>query len=321
MRREQQPVGGSTELGRYLRARRAQVTPKDVGLAAGGGLRRTPGLRREELATLAGISIDYYARLERGKETNPSPSVVDALARALRLETHEHEHLRSLAVHAARTAPEPPIAAGGTLRPGVSLILDSLRPGPAYIASRTNDLLAWNPAGLRLFTGIEDWPVKRRNIARYAFLHPAARELFDDWEHTLLGCIARLRALAGTDPDAPDLTHLVGELLLKSPDFARLWERYDVKAHAYGRKTYHHPDVGTFTLNYQGMQLEGTPGHRLVSYYAEPGTPSHDALVLLDMTTYEPSEDEAEPQRGQSTPPPDEASSSTSRRRTPGQER
>ncbi|MFE3828516.1 helix-turn-helix transcriptional regulator [Streptomyces sp. NPDC059092] len=321
MRSEQQPVGGGTELGRYLRARRAQVTPQDVGLAAGGGLRRTPGLRREELATLAGISIDYYARLERGKETNPSPSVVDALARTLRLEGHEREHLRSLAVLATRTGYEPSIAARGTLRPGVSLLLDSLRPGPAYITSRTNDLLAWNPAGLRLFTGIEDWPANQRNIARYAFLHPAARELFDDWEHTLLGCIARLRALAGTDPDAPDLARLVGELLLKSPDFARLWERYDVKAHAHGQKTYHHPDVGTFTLNYQSMHVEGTPGHRLVTYYAEPATPAHDALVLLDMAAYEPSEGEAESQRRQSADVPDEASPSTSERPASGPER
>ena len=285
MTREQQPpAGGGTELGRYLRARRAQVTPAEAGLAPGAGLRRTPGLRREELATLAGVSIDYYARLERGKETRPSPSVVDALARVLQLTDDEHEHLRTLAVHAARTAPEPPAAPSRAVRPAVAPMLESLRPGPAYVASRTNDLLAWNPGGLALFAGIEDWPAKQRNLARYAFLHPAARELFDDWEHTLRGCVARLRALAGTDPDAPDLAALVGELLLKSPEFTRLWERYEIKAHAFGRKTYHHPTVGTFTLGYQAMQMEGTPGHRLVTYHAAPGAPAHDALVLLDLT-------------------------------------
>lgn len=319
MAREQRNAGGSG-LGIFLRTRRAQVTPEDVGLAAGAGLRRTPGLRREELATLAGISIDYYARLERGRETRPSPSVVDALARALLLTEDEHEHLRSLATRAARTAPEPPVAPSRTLRPGVGLLLESLRPGPAYVASRTNDLLAWNPAGLRLFAGIEDWPVKQRNLARYAFLHPTARELFADWEHTLRGCVARLRALAGTDPDAPDLAALVGELLLKSPDFARLWERYDVTAHAYGRKTYHHPDVGTFTLGYQGMHLEGTPGHRLVTYHAEPGTPAHDALVLLDMTAREPASDDVAPRRGRPVTRPDENASPSSGRRAPGQE-
>ncbi|WP_405733280.1 helix-turn-helix transcriptional regulator [Streptomyces sp. NBC_01537] len=287
MTSEQQGVSGGTELGRFLSARRARVTPEEVGLAAGSGLRRTPGLRREELATLAGISMDYYVRLERGKETRPSPSVVDALARALLLEEDEHEHLRSLAARAARTTPEPPSAPSRTVRPGVKLLLESLRPNPSYVVSRTNDLLAHNPAGLRLFAGIEEWPVKQRNVARYVFLHPAAREVLDDWEISLRGCVARLRALAGTDPDAPDLTRLVGELLLKSPEFVRLWERYDVRGNTQGRKTYHHPEVGTLTLGYQSMQLEGTPGHRLVTHYAEPGTPEHDAILLLDMAAHE----------------------------------
>ncbi|MET7775482.1 MULTISPECIES: helix-turn-helix transcriptional regulator [Streptomyces] len=275
--------GGGTELGRFLRARRARLTPTEAGLAAGAGVRRTPGLRREELATLAGISIDYYTRLERGKETRPSPQVVDALARALQLEDDEHEHLRSLAQLAARTVPEAPAPPSRTVRPGVKLLLESLRPGPAYVVSRTNDLLAANPGGLRLLAGIEEWPVRQRNITRYVFLHPAARELFDDWDNQIRGGVARLRALAGTDPDAPDLAQLAGELLLKSPDFARLWERYDVKGHAHGRKTFHHPEVGDLTLGYQNMLLEGTPGHRLLTYYAEPGTPEHDALVLLDL--------------------------------------
>ncbi|MER5806143.1 helix-turn-helix transcriptional regulator [Streptomyces mirabilis] len=282
MTQELQTSGGS-ELGRFLRARRARITPAEAGLTVGVGLRRTPGLRREELATLAGISIDYYTRLERGKETRPSPSVIDSLARTLQLDEAEHDHLRTLAAAAARTAPIPPAAPSRSVRPGVRLLLERLRPNPSYVLGRTSDLLAWNPAGLRLYPGIEEWPVKQRNIARYAFLHPTARELFVDWENSLRGCVARLRAVAGTDPDAPDLAPLVGELLLKSPDFARLWERYDVKGRAYGSKTYHHPEVGTFTLGYQSMQLEGTTGHRLITYYAEPGTPDYDAAVLLDM--------------------------------------
>jgi transcriptional regulator with XRE-family HTH domain len=278
---------GGTELGRFLRARRVQVTPDEVGLTVGPGLRRTPGLRREELATLAGVSIDYYTRLERGKETRPSPSVVDALARALRLEQVEHEHLRMLAVRAARTVPEPPVVPSRSVRPGVKLLVESLRPNPAYVVGRTNDLLAWNPGGLGLFAGIESWPLKQRNVARYVFLHPAAREVFDDWEGQLRGCVARLRALAGTDPDAPDLARLVGELLLKSPEFARLWERYEVRGRAYGRKTFHHPAVGSLTLGFQSMQVEGTAGHRLNAYHAEPGTPDYDAIVLLDMAASE----------------------------------
>ena len=272
-----------TELGRFLRARRARVTPEEVGLTAGVGLRRTPGLRREELATLAGISIDYYTRLERGRETRPSASVVDSLARALLLEDDEHEHLRSLAARAARGTPAPAAAPSRTVRPGVKLLLEGLRPHPAHVVSRTNDLLAANPGGLRLLPGIEDWPASQRNIARYVFLHPASRELFHDWKNQVRGSVARLRALAGTDPDAPDLTRLAGELLLKSPEFARLWERYDVTGHSSGRKTFHHPEVGDLTLGYQSMQLEGTPGHRLVTYYAEPGTPGYDAMVLLDL--------------------------------------
>lgn len=279
----EQPTGGDTELGRFLRARRGRITPAEAGLTVGPGLRRTPGLRREELATLAGISIDYCTRLERGKETRPSPSVVDALAHALRLEEDEHEHLRSLVALAARTTPEPPAPPSRTIRPGVKLLLETLRPNPTHVVSRTNDLLAANPSGLKLLTGIEEWPTRQRNIARYVFLHPAARSLFHDWATQVRGCVARLRTLAGTDPDAPDLTRLAGELLLKSPEFARLWERYDIKGHSHGRKTFHHPDVGDLTLGYQSMELEGTPGHRLITYYAEPGTADHDALVLLDL--------------------------------------
>ncbi|MBY8881468.1 helix-turn-helix transcriptional regulator [Actinacidiphila acidipaludis] len=270
-------------MARFLRARRTQLTPAEVGLPTGPGVRRTPGLRREELATLAGVSIDYYTRLERGRETHPSPAVVDSLARALRLEGDEHEHLRQLAARAARIAPEPPTAPSRTVRPGIRLMLENLRPSPAYVLSRTLDVLAANPGGLALYAGIDDWPAKQRNLARYYFLHPAARDVFPDWEGQIRGCVARLRALAGTDPDAPDLAQLVGELLLKSSDFAHLWERYDVRAHRAGTKRFRHPQVGDLTLGYQPMQLEDTPGHRLVVYYAEAGSADHDAMVLLDL--------------------------------------
>ncbi|WP_431035010.1 helix-turn-helix transcriptional regulator [Streptomyces sp. P6-2-1] len=272
----------SAELGRYLRARRTQTTPARVGLAVGGGLRRTPGLRREELATLAGISIDYYVRLERGKETRPSPAVLDSLARALRMDEREHQHLRALAARAARYAPEPPPAPSRSVHPHQRLLLDSLRPNPAYVISRSMELLAWNPGGLALYAGMDGWPAKQRNLARYLFLHPAARELLPDWERQVAACAARLRAIAGTVPDAPDFAQLVGELLLKSPDFARLWERYEVAGRKVGRKTFQHPLVGTMTLTSHSLQIEGTPGQRIGVYTAEPGTPEHDALVLLD---------------------------------------
>ena len=285
MAAEQQHDNSGTELGRFLRARRSQVTPADVGFTPGAGVRRTPGLRREEVAALAGVSIDYYTRLERGKETRPSPAVTDALARALKLDEDEHEHLRALAARAARYAPEPPHAPSRTVRPQLKLLLETLRPNPAYITSRTLDLLAANPGALALYAGLDDWPATHRNLGRFLFLHPAAREIYADWDNQIRGCVARMRALAGTDPDAPDLAALVGELLLKSPDFAKLWERYDVtRRTAAQNKTFHHPQVGTITLGFQGMQLEGTPGQRLGIYLAEPGTPDHDAMILLDMT-------------------------------------
>lgn len=279
-------IGGqrSNALARFLRARRTQVAPEQVGMPVGTGLRRTPGLRREELATLAGVSIDYYTRLERGKEFHPGPGVVDSLARALLLEPDEHEHLRQLATSAVRTSPEPPANPDRAVGPGVELLLEKLRPGPAYVLSRTLDVLAANPGGLRLYAGIDRWPAERRNLARYYFLHPAARELFPDWDDHVRGCTARLRALAGIEPDAPDLTRLVGELLAQSSDFARLWERYDVRVHRPATKRFRHPEVGDLTLGYQTMQLDGTPGQRLVVYFADPGGPDHDAMTLLDMS-------------------------------------
>jgi transcriptional regulator with XRE-family HTH domain len=273
-----------TELGRFLRARREGVLPTDVGLPAGTRVRRTPGLRREEIAALAGVSIDYYTRLERGKETRPSPAVVDALGDALRLDDEERDYLRDLAAQAARRAPEPRAAPSRTVRPTVQQLLETLRPNPAYVVSRTNDFLAANPAGLRLVHGMADWPARQRNTIRYTFLHPAARDLWPDWEQKAKGCVAQLRAVAGTDPDAPDLAALVGELIVKSPDFNRLWERYEVRAIGDGSKTFLHPVVGTMTLTHEVMTLNRTDGQRIVIYMAPAGTPDHDAMTLLDLT-------------------------------------
>jgi transcriptional regulator with XRE-family HTH domain len=272
-----------TELGRFLRAHREAVRPADVGLPSGAGSRRrTPGLRREELATLAGMSIDYYTRLERGRETRPSPAVIDALARALRLDDDEHEFLRSVAARAARRAPQPPSPPSRHVRRSVALLIETLRPNPVYLLSRTNDVLAANPGGALLLPGLIDWPARQRNTIRYTFLHPAARDLFPNWEQKARGCVARLRAVAGTDPDAPDLAALVGELLVKSPEFGRLWARYEVSRVGDGEKVFRHPAVGTMTLAHEMLNLTRSDGQRLVVYAAEPGTPDHDAMVLLD---------------------------------------
>ncbi|MFJ8010558.1 helix-turn-helix transcriptional regulator [Streptomyces fagopyri] len=281
-RERQNGSGGGTDLGSFLRARRAHVSPEEAGLRIGPALRRAPGLRREELAMLAGVSIDYYTRLERGRENRPGPAVVDALAGALRLDAQEHEHLRALVARAAGGAREAPATPTRSVRPGVRLLLENLRPNPAHVVSRTSDVLACNPGGMRLLAGLDEWPVRRRNVARYVFLHPDAPSLFDDWDEQVRACVGRMRALAGTDPDAPDLAELVDELLLKSPDFARLWDHYDVRLRSHGHRTFHHPEVGDLTLGYQSMHLDDTPGHRLVAYYAERGTPGYDAMTLLD---------------------------------------
>ncbi|MBW8804327.1 MAG: transcriptional regulator [Catenulispora sp. 13_1_20CM_3_70_7] len=274
-----------SELGIFLKARRAQVKPEDVGLPTGTGVRRTPGLRREEVAILAGVSVDYYTRLERGKETNPSPAVLDALARILRLNRDEHQHLHDLTAHAARPArqDEHRRARDRTVREGGLVILESLRPNPAIIVTRTNDLLAANPSGAALYPGLVDWPTRLRNVSRYIFLHPAAKELYPEWDKLVPKSVAFLRARAGADPDDPDLVRLVGELVVKSPEFARLWERYELCLHAQGTKAFQHPDVGAMTLDYEAMELANSGGQRLVVYYTVPGTPDHDAVTLLDM--------------------------------------
>ncbi|MEV0241646.1 helix-turn-helix domain-containing protein [Streptomyces sp. NPDC050674] len=277
-----------TELGRYLKARRAQVRPEDVGLPAGAGLRRTPGLRREELAALAGVSVDYYIRLERGRETNPSPAVVDALARTLRLRGDGYERLHELAELASGRSSEPPACPDHTVRDSVLRMLDSVRPLPAYVVSRYNRVLAANPPGRRLMPGLWDWPEEQRNLTRYIFLHPVGRTLYEPWEETVALSVAHLRAVGGADPDDPELTVLVGELMLKSPEFARLWERYDVCERGGGQKAFRHPKAGPMTLTYEVMRLARTGGQRMVVYQAAPGTPDEAAMLTLESADTQP---------------------------------
>ncbi|MEY9935212.1 transcriptional regulator with XRE-family HTH domain [Catenulispora sp. GP43] len=274
-----------SELGIFLKARRAAVRPEEVGLPTGTSVRRTPGLRREEVAILAGVSVDYYTRLERGKETNPSPAVVDALARILRLSPDEHQHLRDLGEIAARPArkTEQRQSRTRTVRQGPMILMEQLRPNPVYIVSRTNDVLAANPAGLALFPGLAGWPAGQRNITRYLFLSPMAKQLYPEWEKLVPTSVAYLRARAGADPDDPDLVRLIGELVVKSPEFARLWERYEVRNVSGGTKLFDHPDVGPMALDYEAMELANTGGQRMIAYYTLPGTADRDAVTLLDM--------------------------------------
>jgi len=271
-------------LGEFLRARRARVRPADVGLPAGTGLRRTPGLRREELAALAGVSIDYYIRLEQGRETNPSPPVLDALASALLLDDEERIHLHELARHPARPGqaagrPARPGTGAEAIRPGIRQLLETLRPCPAYVLSQISDVLAANPEALALFHGLADWPPPRRNTARYTFLHPAARDLFADWPHSAATTAANLRAVAAASPEAPGLAELVDELTQHSPEFARLWQRYDIRLRRGEPKTFRHPQAGTITLTYEVLQL--SDGQRMSVYQAAPGSTDQDAVKLL----------------------------------------
>ena len=175
----------------------------------------------------------------------------------------------------------PPKPPSRTVRPTIGLLLESLRPNPAYLLSRTYDVLAANPGGAQLHHGLLDWPPRQRNTIRYTFLHPAARELFPDWEQKARGCVAQLRAVAGSDPDAPDLAALVGELLVKSPDFGRLWGRSRYGGPR-GDRVFRHPLVGAMTLAHETLDVNRANGQRLIAYLAAPGTPDHDAMVLLD---------------------------------------
>jgi transcriptional regulator with XRE-family HTH domain len=279
-------------LGEFLRARRARVRPADVGFSAGTGLRRTPGLRREELAARAGVSIDYYIRLEQGRETNPSHAVLDALARALLLDDEERTHLHALARNPVRAEggvrrPSPSQTGTGAdaVRPGILQLLETLRPCPAYVLNQVSDVLAANPEALVLFDGLADWPPPRRNTARYTFLHPAARELFADWSHSAAGTTANLHAVAAANPEAPGLAELVDELTEQSPEFSRLWRRYDIRRRHNEPKTFRHPQVGTITLAYEVLQLGDS--QRVSVYQATPGSTDQDALEHLALLAAE----------------------------------
>jgi transcriptional regulator with XRE-family HTH domain len=267
-------------MGEFLRSLRGRISPADVGLPTGPSARRTPGLRREELAALAGVSADYYTRIEQGRETAPSDAIVDALARALRLTDDEHAHLLALADRAAgRTPRRRPVGPQPT-RPGLRLLLESVRPSPAYLLNQVNDVLAANPEGLALLRGLSDWPPSRRNMIRYTFTHPAARTVFADWDRVARNSVAHLRTAELTAPERT--AALVAELSASSGEFTALWARHEVWIKRAGETAFRHPVIGPVTLT---NEVLGTAddGQRILIYQAAPGTPEHDALVLLAM--------------------------------------
>jgi transcriptional regulator with XRE-family HTH domain len=268
-------------MAEFLRVRRGRISPAEVGLPTGLGTRRTPGLRREELAALAGVSVDYYIRIEQGRETAPSDSVLDALARVLRLTDDEHAHLLALADRLAGRTPRRRPADPQPARPGLRLLLGSVRPSPAYVLNEVNDVLAANPEGLALLPGLGDWPPGHRNMIRYTFLHPAARTVFADWNRVARNSVAHLHTaeLTAAAPTAA----LVAELSGASPEFAALWRRHEVWIKRGGQTAFRHPVIGPLTLANEVLSTAGD-GQRMLVYQAAPGTAEHDALALLAMT-------------------------------------
>ncbi|WP_330459502.1 helix-turn-helix transcriptional regulator [Streptomyces sp. NBC_00820] len=273
------PLDRRAELSEFLRSRRARLKPQDVGLPDFGRHRRVPGLRREELAQLAGVSVAYYTRLEQGNGRNVSAEVLDSIARALRLTDAEHAHLTHLAKPKAHK--KKPTARQPQTRLALLHLLDAMEAVPAYVVGRRSDILAWNRPAAALFGDWSELPAAERNWARLVFLHPAYRELFVDWEQKAIDIVCALRMDAGCYPDDARLSALVGELSVKSEEFRLLWATHDVKEKSHGVKRLRHPLVGELSLNYEGFRLAGDADLSLVTYHAEPGSPSAQSLRLL----------------------------------------
>jgi transcriptional regulator with XRE-family HTH domain len=277
----------SNDLREFLTTRRAKITPDQAGLPVYGSNRRVTGLRREEVALLAGISVEYYTRLERGSVGSVSDSVLDGLVHALQLDEVERDHLYRL-VRAASTpasrAPRRTRAKKG-VRPAIQRILDKM-PMPAYLRNSHFDVLATNDLGRALYSPLYDQaatytPHRAPNSARFCFLDPSATDFFIDYDKAANDCVAFLRAEAGRDPYDKDLTDLVGELSTRSEDFRGRWAAHDVRYHRTGRKRIHHPLVGDLELDYEAFELTGDPGQRINIYTAPPDSASEEALNLL----------------------------------------
>ncbi|MFF4502528.1 helix-turn-helix transcriptional regulator [Streptomyces sp. NPDC001401] len=264
------------DLGDFLRSRRARIQPEEVGLAS-HGRRRVPGLRREEVAQLAGVSVDYYIRLEQGRGPSVSDAVLDAISRVLRLGEEEHAYLYAVARpqkkrERRRAAPR--------VRPGIQLLLDGMPHNPAFVLGPAMDVLAWNALADAL-SGFSRMAPARRNIVRQAFLTPEGRDMYPDWAAVAAQTVAHLRLNAGARPDDPGLRELVGELSLKSEDFRRLWADHQVKACMYGIKRVRHPVAGLLTLPYESLSVPGEPDQTIVAYTPEPGSETAERLALL----------------------------------------
>ncbi|MCW2977491.1 MAG: transcriptional regulator, family [Actinomycetia bacterium] len=270
-----------TEVREFLTSRRARITPEQVGLVSYGS-RRVPGLRREEVAVLAGVSVPYYTRLERGDMKGVSQSVLEALARALELDDAERSHLFDLARAAQPTGARPPRRrAKQRVRPEVQWTLDAITGAAAFVGNDRLDLLAANELGRALFSELYAAPARPVNSARFVFLDPRAETFYDDLERVADWCVATLRWAAGRDPHDRSLSDLVGELATHSEAFRMRWATHDVRFHNVGVKQFHHPVVGDLSLSLTRLDLPADHGLTIFTYTAEPGSRSEEALKLL----------------------------------------
>jgi transcriptional regulator with XRE-family HTH domain len=273
-------VDTKSEIREFLTSRRGRITPQQAGLPVYGDNRRVPGLRREEVAMLAGVSVDYYTRLERGNLSGASEGVLDAIARALQLDEAERAHLFDLARTAGpgRTRRR---SARKQVRPSVQRILDAMTDAPALVQNGSLDILAANRLGRALYSELYLDPTRPVNHARFTFLDPRAHDFYPDWDRAANDGVALLRAEAGRNPHDRGLTDLVGELSTRSEEFRIRWAAHNVRSHQTGAKHFHHPVVGDLTLTFEMMELAADPGLNLLAYSAEPGSRSEEALNLL----------------------------------------
>ncbi|MFJ1608505.1 helix-turn-helix transcriptional regulator [Streptomyces sp. NPDC088253] len=270
------------ELGDFLRSRRARLRPEDAGAAFSGGARRVPGLRREEVAHLAGVSTDYYARLEQGRHPHVSETVLEAVARALRLDDTERGYLFELARPRTPGRHRSSPSRAPRMRQPIHQMLDVLNDvSPAVVINHRSDVLGANHLARQLITDFDALPHRDRNLARFVLLHPAARDLYQDWDRVAETFVASLRLASGRHPDDRLLNELVGELSIKVPEFSTWWAGHRVDQCAHGTQRLVHPVVGELTLSYETLALPADPDQSIVLYTTEPGSASAETLRLL----------------------------------------
>jgi transcriptional regulator with XRE-family HTH domain len=284
-----------TEIRDFLTSRRARITPQETGLKVFGP-RRVPGLRREEVAMLAGLSVDYYNRLERGGLGSASDSVLDALADALRLDEAERAHLFDLARATQPATRTRRRASTHTVRPSVQWMLDSMTTSAAFAENGRLDALGANQLGRALYPALFGRNRQQpANWARFVFFDRQSPSFYGDWNRTARDCVAILRSEAGRNPHDRALSDLVGELATKSEEFRTLWAAHNVRLHTHGVKQFNHPVVGELELNFNRLEISAEPGLMIVTYTAEPGTRSADTLGLLASWAATETSDTADP--------------------------